>query len=58
MSPDTVETLLREEVRRRRVEQFFAAADALANDGTPPRTQEEIEKEIGAAHERDVARIP
>ena len=45
----TVERLLREEVRRLRVERLFQAADELAAlDGGPP-TEAEIEAEIAAA---------
>ena len=44
----TIERLLREEIRRRRVDKLFAAADRLAALDLPPMTDEEIEAEIRA----------
>ncbi|MBD0340358.1 MAG: hypothetical protein ICV61_05515, partial [Microcoleus sp. Co-bin12] len=41
--------LLREEIRRRRVNQLFEAADRLANLDVPPLTEAEVEAEIEAA---------
>ena len=50
LSPDTIESLLREEIRRRqRVERLFEAADRLAAVGEPPLTPPEVEAEIQAA---------
>jgi hypothetical protein len=48
LEPPAIEAMLREELRRRRVEKFFKVADQLAADGTPPMTQEEIQGEIDA----------
>jgi hypothetical protein len=49
LTPEAIESLLREEVRRRRVEQLFEAADRLAASGDPPLTDAEVEAEIQAA---------
>ena len=62
LTPQAIETLLREEIRRRRVDKLFNAADRLANLDTPPMTESEIQAEIQAvraqrraAHERSCA---
>lgn len=52
LTPETLERLLREEVRRRRVAELFEAADRLAALHVPPLTDAEIEAEIQAAHKR------
>ena len=49
LTPETLERLLREEVRRRRVDELFEAADRLAALNTLPLTDAEIEAEIQAA---------
>lgn len=49
LTPEAIETLLREEIRRRRVNQLFEAADRLANLDAPPLTESEVEAEIEAA---------
>ena len=49
LTPETLERLLREEVRRRRVDELFEAANRLAALNTPPLTDAEIEAEIQAA---------
>ena len=49
LQPAEVERLLREELRRRRVDELFAAADKLAALDLPPLTDEELEAEITAA---------
>lgn len=48
LDPDSLESLLREELRRRRVNGLFAAADRLAALSSPPLTAEEVESEIRA----------
>ena len=48
LSPKSIERLLREEIRRR-VDNFFAAADRLAALGLPLLTDEEIAQEIHLA---------
>ena len=47
LTSQALETLLREEVRRRRVAQLFEAAGRLA--ALPPLTEAEVEAEIQAA---------
>lgn len=49
LKPEAIEALLREEIRRRRVNQLFEAADRLANLDKPPLTESEVEAEIEAA---------
>lgn len=49
LTPEAIEALLREEIRRRRVNQLFSAADRLANLNVPPLTEAEVEAEIEAA---------
>ncbi len=55
LTSQAIERLLREAVRRRRVEQFFDAADRLAALDLPPLTEDEIEAEIQAARIRGSA---
>ena len=49
LTPEAIEALLREEIRRRRVSDLFSAADRLANLDVPPLTESEVEAEIEAA---------
>ncbi|HLA07996.1 MAG TPA: hypothetical protein VJ022_11160 [Anaerolineales bacterium] len=49
LSPKAIERLLREEIRRRRVDNLFAAADRLAALKLPPLTDDEIMHEIHLA---------
>ena len=49
LAPEALERLLREELRRRRVDELFEATDRLAAVGGPALTDEEIEAEIQAA---------
>ena len=49
LSPEFIESLLREEVRRRRVDRLFADADKLAGFEATGLTEEEVEAEIQAA---------
>lgn len=46
-----LEAVLREEIRRRRVDQLFRAADRLAGIGQP-LTEAEVEAEIQAARQQ------
>ncbi len=48
LTPEVLERLLREEIRRRRVERLFAAADRLAGQGGAAMTPQEIEAEVEA----------
>jgi post-segregation antitoxin (ccd killing protein) len=49
LTPEAIEALLREEIRRRRVDQLFTAADRLANLDVPTLTESEVEAEIETA---------
>jgi hypothetical protein len=49
LTPKAMERLLREEIRRRRVEGFFTAADKLTALDSKPLTVDEIEAEIRAS---------
>ncbi len=52
LKPEAIESLLREEIRRRRVNSLFEAADRLAAlDG--PLTETEVEAEIAAVRVND-----
>ena len=46
LKPEFIESLLRAEIRRRRVNKLFAAADRLADLDLPPLTEAEGEAEI------------
>ena len=47
--PSTIEKLLREELRRRRIDRLFEASDKLSNLDLPVLTEAEVEAEIQAA---------
>jgi hypothetical protein len=49
LNPKSIERLLREEIRRRRVDNLFAAADRLAELDLPILSDEEIAEEIRLA---------
>jgi len=49
LTPAEIERLLREELRRRRVEELFNAADKLASLELSPLTDSELETEIAIA---------
>jgi len=59
LRPEAIESLLREEIRRRRVNNLFDAADRLAALDVP-LTETEVEAEIAAvrqaSHSRDASR--
>ncbi|HEV7796569.1 MAG TPA: hypothetical protein VGO73_00320 [Pyrinomonadaceae bacterium] len=46
LTPESIESLLREEIKRRRVNALFAAADRLADLNSAPLTEAEVEAEI------------
>jgi len=48
LQSEVLERLLREEIRRRRLEQLFTAANRLAALDLPPLTGAEVEAEIQA----------
>lgn len=56
LTPESIESLLRAELKRRRSNGLFASADRLANLDTPPLTEAEVEAEILAA--RQARRAP
>ena len=49
LTPKAIEALLRDEIRRRRVNQLFEATDRLTNLDLPALTESELEAEIEAA---------
>lgn len=49
LSPKVIERLLKDEVRRRRVEGLFGAMDRLSALDAPPLTEKEIAEEIRLA---------
>jgi hypothetical protein len=51
LKPEFIESLLRAEIRRRRVNKLFAAADRLADLDLPTLTEAEVEAEISAARQ-------
>ena len=51
LRPESIELLLREELKRRRVNGLFAAADRLASSEFPLLTDAEVEAEIFAARQ-------
>lgn len=51
LKPEFIASLLRTEIRRRRVNKLFAAADRLA-DSDEPITEAEIEDEIAASRRK------
>jgi len=48
LTPQAMESMLRSEIRRRRVDQLFEAADRLADLEIPMLTEAEVETEIRA----------
>jgi hypothetical protein len=48
LTSQALESLLREELRRRRVNRLFETAEQLANLTMPPLTEAEVEAEIQA----------
>ena len=50
LTPESIEALLRAEIRRRRVTRLFTAADRLA-DLEAPLTEAEVEAEIAAVRQ-------
>ena len=49
LTPESIQRLLQAEIRRRRREALFQAADRLAAIDAPPLTESEVETEIQAA---------
>ena len=55
LEPGSLESLLREELRRGRIDRLFKAADRLSSISLPPLTEAEVEAEIQAARSRQRA---
>ena len=55
LTPESMERLLREEIRRRRADNFLAAADRLATLDLPILSDEEIAQEIRLARRSTAA---
>ena len=52
LTSQVLESLLRAELRRRRIDQLFDAADQLASLSIPPLTEAEVEAEIQSVRNR------
>ncbi|MFN0198197.1 MAG: hypothetical protein ACKVT0_15735 [Planctomycetaceae bacterium] len=52
LTPESVEELLRAELRRRRVDHLFESADRLSSVDSPMLSEAEIESEIRVAREQ------
>lgn len=52
LTAQSVERLLREELRRKRIDKLFASADLLASLPGEPLTESEIESEIHAVRRK------
>lgn len=52
LAPDVIETMLRENLRRRAIGGLFNAADKLAAANFPPMTMKEIQEEVNAVRAR------
>lgn len=55
LEPEFLEALLREEIRRQRIDRLFAAAGRLGAVPLPPLTDAEVEAEIRAVRARQHA---
>jgi hypothetical protein len=51
LTPEAIERLLREAVRRNAVNELFEAADRLAAADIPPMTMQEIQAEVDAVRQ-------
>ena len=45
-SPEAIEAMLREQLKKRRIDELFDAADRLAVADLPPMTEEEVQAEV------------
>lgn len=52
LRPESLASLLREELRRRKVDRLFDALDRLDSVSVPPLTEAEVEAEIRAVRSR------
>lgn len=48
LSPEAIETMLRERLKKRSIDELFDAADRLAAVDLPPMTEEEVQAEVDA----------
>lgn len=58
LAPGAIETMLRENLRRRAVDGLFIAADKLAVANFPPMTMDEIQQEVNAVRAQRQQRAP
>ena len=49
LKPELLEAMLRDEIRSRKIDRLFEAADSLRSLPQPPLTEAEVEAEIQAA---------
>jgi len=52
LKPESLESLLREALRKQRIDRLFEAADRLAAVPLPPLTEAEVEAEVQAVRSR------
>ena len=58
LDPEAIESLLRETLRRRAVDELFKAADKLVAAHLPPMTMDEIQQEVNAVRAQRRQRAP
>ena len=58
LTPEAIEAMLRERLRRQRVDELFAAMDKMVAVGGSPMTEAEIQAEIEAARAERRAHRP
>lgn len=58
LDPKAIEAMLRENLRRRGVDELFASADKMAAANFPPMTMEEIQQEVNAVRAQRRQRAP
>lgn len=58
LAPDVIEAILRENLRRRAIDELFSSADKLAAADFPPMTMDEIQQEVNAVRAKRRQRAP
>ena len=58
LDPDAIETMLRENLRRRAVDELFDAMDKLKAANFPPMTMDEIQQEVNIVRAQRRKRAP
>jgi len=58
LTPNAIETVLRETLRSRAVNGLLSAADKLTAANFPPKTMEEVQKEVNAVRAQRKQRAP